>query len=165
MIRIVLSLMFSDKIDLGWDPTVDAKYDGHQRIFEYEVSGKRFRTGSTDVLSESKVEGIYTSATRIYKAYHADEGEGKEPVIIKDFWPGEECNTEDVMRQMILDDISSSSEKEIVRKMTLTPISGGRVKVGDREDHTEGTILRGEGPRKRYRVTLPYRRVNNDNNS
>ena len=49
MIRIVLSLMFSDKIDLGWDPTVDAKYDGHQRIFEFKVAGDTFKTNSINI--------------------------------------------------------------------------------------------------------------------
>ena len=40
MIKVVLSLVFADKVDLGWDPTVAAEYDGKQRLFEFEVDGR-----------------------------------------------------------------------------------------------------------------------------
>ena len=155
MTRIVLSLIFADKVDLGWDPTIDAKYDGGQRIFDFEVSGRHYKTDFTNILYDHKAWGILTSTTRIFKAFDADDKYKKNPVVIKDFWQEESRDTEDVIRGMILDDISDSEERDDFLKMTLTPIASGRVKVGDEEDHTETTILRGKSPLEKCRINLP----------
>ena len=174
MIALVLSLLYASTDELGWDPTIEAKYvgrrdlkcystknkkcDNGRRSIVLEIDGKRFKTDSSQVLSDTKANGIYTSATRVYKAFRAEDEDEKEPVIIKDYWPGEMYDTEDVIRQRIVDELSDESEKEIVRNYTLTPIASGRVRVGDCDDHTEQTILRGKGPTMRYKIVLPNKK-------
>ena len=159
MVKIVLSLIFADKCDLGWDPTVNAKYDGGKRLLEFEVSGKHYRTSSNNTLSDHRARGVHTSANRIFKAFRIDDKDRKYPVVIKDFWLEEEDQAEDVIRSMILDDISDAEERDTVLSMTLTPVASGRVKVRGEEDHTEKTILRGKSPLKKHIIKAQNRMV------
>lgn len=152
MIKVVLSLVFADKVVLGWDPTVAAKYDGEQRLFDIEVNGNHHKTSSTNILSETKADEIYSSATRIFKVFTGDDKEEKKPVVIKDYWPSDENETEDVVRRKILEDISDADERCLFEKLTLTPIGFRRVKVGNQEDHTERTILRCKGPTDMFKI-------------
>ena len=155
MIKVVLSLVFADKVDLGWDPTVAAEYDGKQRLFEFEVDGRYYKSSTENIIAETRVDDVYTSATRIFKAFTVDDQEEKNPVVIKDYWPPDDFETEDVIWQKILEDIRDEEERELFKRMTLTPIVSGRVRVGDGEDHTEKTILRGKGPINRHKIRLP----------
>ena len=155
MIKVVLSLVFADKVDLGWDPTVAAEYAGKQRLFEFEVDGRYYKSSTENILAETRTDDVYTSATRIFKAFTVDDKKGKNPVVIKDYWPPDDSETEDVIWQNILEDISDEEEREMFKRMTLTPIVSGRVRVGDGEDHTEKTILRGKGPISRHIIRLP----------
>ena len=75
-------------------------------------------------------------------------------MIIKDYWPTDYLDTEDVRLKEMLNDITDPLERELVERSILTPISCERVKVGDREDHTKETILRGESPNMSYKIIL-----------
>ena len=68
------------------------------------------------------------------------------PCVIKDYWPDENHNSEDVIRQLILDDIGDIIEKTTFKKFTLTPFVSERVVIDDREEHTRRTPLRGKAP-------------------
>ena len=53
----------------------------------------------------------------------------KKPYIIKDYWPAEDHDSEDVIYRLICDDIVKTSEKSIFISSTLTPIASERVKL------------------------------------
>ena len=93
-----------------------------------------------------------TSATRIWKAKRDTDG---ADVIIKDFWPDDERETEDNIRRMILKDIKDPKKRKFFEKHTLNPISAGRVKCNGRDDHTKDTILRGHSPDTAESYTIP----------
>ena len=145
LIWIFLSLSFASKEDLGWDmsikPTLNATND--ERLYSIEVGGEYYHTSESDMISGEKADGLVTSATRIWKAKRDRDG---TDVIIKDFWPSDERETEDVIRKKILDDIKGSKKRKFFRRHTLKPISAGRVKCNGKDDHTKDTILRGHSP-------------------
>ena len=145
LIWIFLSLSFASKEDLGWDmsikPTLNAIND--ERLYSIEVGGEYYHTSESDMISGEKADGLVTSATRIWKAKRDRDG---TDVIIRDFWPSDERETEDVIRKKILDDIKGSKKRKFFRRHTLKPISAGRVKCNGKDDHTKDTILRGHSP-------------------
>ena len=151
LIWIFLSLSFASKEDLGWDmsikPTLDATND--ERLYSIEVGGEYYHTSESDMISNEKADGLVTSATRIWKAKRDRDG---TDVIIKDFWPNDERETEDVIRKKILDDIKGSKKRKFFRRHTLKPISAGRVKCNGKDDHTKDTILHGKSPTQAYQI-------------
>ena len=134
---------------------MNADYEGNVRTYDIEICGKHYTTSSLDIISDADDEDIYSSGTRIFKAFGVDENGVKETYVIKDFWPIDYCETEDVRQRRMLDDICDPKERELVKKHILTPIASERVKVGDKEDHTKNTILRGENPNAACKVVLP----------
>ena len=121
--------------------TLDAA--NHERLYDIEVGGEHYHTSESNMISGEKADGLVTSATRIWKAKRDRDG---TDVIIKDFWPSDERETEDAIRKKILDDIKGSKKRKFFRRHTLKPISAGRVKCNGKDDHTKDTILRGHSP-------------------
>ena len=140
---------------MGWDSTMSSEYKNNDRIFDIEICGNHYKTSSSNIVFQHDDDDMCSAATRIYKAYRADDIEEKEELIIKDYWPTELLDTEDIILKKMLDDITDPLERQLVERSILTPISCERVKVGDREDHTKETILRGELPDRACRVVLP----------
>ena len=147
--------MFADKTEVGWDPTIDSEYKDNERIFDIKICGKHYKTSTSNIVFQYDDIDMCSTATRIYKAFRADDIEEKEQLIIKDYWPTDFLETEDIRQKKMLDDIIDPLERQLVERSILTPISCERVKVGDREDHTKETILRGELPDRACRVVLP----------
>ena len=143
---------------MGWDSTIISEYKSNNRIFDIEICGNHYKTSSSNIVFQYNDIKMCSAATRIYKAYCADDIEEKEELIIKDYWPTDYLDTEDVRLREMLNDITDPLERELVERSILTPISCERVKVGDREDHTKETILRGESPNRSYKITLPGER-------
>ena len=139
---------------MGWDSTMNSAYKDKKRIFNIEICGEYFKTSSSDIIFQYDANKICSSGTRIYKAFRATDVE-EEQLIIKDYWPTDFLETEDIRQKKMLDDITDPLERQLVERSILTPISCERVKVGDREDHTKETILRGELPNRACRVVLP----------
>ena len=143
---------------MGWDPTIDSEYKDNDRIFDIEICGNHYKTSSSNIVFQYNDIKMCSAATRIYKAYCADDIEEKEELIIKDYWPTDYLDTEDVRLKEMLNDITDPLERELVERSILTPISCERVKLGNREDHTKETILRGESPNMSYKIVLPGER-------
>ena len=133
---------------------MNSAYKDKKRIFNIEICGEYFKTSSSDIIFQYDANKICSSGTRIYKAFRATDVE-EEQLIIKDYWPTDYSDTEDIRQKKMLDDITDPLERQLVERSILTPISCERVKVGDREDHTKETILRGELPNVACRVVLP----------
>ena len=140
---------------MGWDSTMNSAYKDKKRIFNIEICGEYFKTSSSDIIFQYDANKICSSGTRIYKAFRATDVE-EEQLIIKDYWPTDYSDTENIRQKKMLDDITDPLERQLAERLILTPISCERVKVGDREDHTKETILRGELPNGAYRVVLPW---------
>ena len=133
---------------------MNSAYKDKKRRFNIEICGEHFKTSSSDIIFQYDANKICSSGTRIYKAFRATDVE-EEQLIIKDYWPTDYSDTEDIRQKKMLDDITDPLERQLVERSILTPISCERVKVGDREDHTKETILRGELPNVACRVVLP----------
>ena len=140
---------------MGWDSTIDSEYKDNERIFDVKICGEHYKTSTSNIVFQYDDIDMCSSGTRIYKAFRADDTEEKEQLIIKDYWPTDFLETEDIRQKKMLDDITDPLERQLVERLILTPISCERVKVGDREDHTKETILRGELPDRACRVVLP----------
>ena len=154
LIWIFLSLSFASKEDLGWDMSIKSTLDtiNNERLYDIEVGGEYYHTSESNMIFDEKADDLVTSATRIWKAKRASDG---ADVIIKDFWPSDERETEDNIRIMILEDIKDPKKRKFCKRHTLNPISAGRVKCGDRDDHTKDTILRGHSPDTAESYTIP----------
>ena len=123
-----------------------------ERLYDIEVGGEYYHTSESNMIFDEKANDLVTSATRIWKAKRDTDG---ADVIIKDFWPDDERETEDNIRIMILEDIKDAEKRQFFEKHTLNPISAGRVKCNDRDDHTKDTILRGHSPDTAESYTIP----------
>ncbi|PAV16415.1 hypothetical protein PNOK_0803500 [Pyrrhoderma noxium] len=112
-------------------------------LYDIEVGGEYYHTSESNLVFDEKADDLMTSATRIWKA---KRDTGGADVVIKDFWPDDERETEDNIRRMILKDIKDPKKRKFFKKHTLNPISAGRVKCNGKDDHTKDTILRGRSP-------------------
>ena len=130
--------------------TLDATND--ERLYDIEVGGEHYHTSESNMISGKKADGLVTSATRIWKAKRASDG---ADVVIKDFWPSDERETEDNIREMILESIKDAEKRRFFEEHTLNPISAGRVKCNGKDDHTKDTILRGHSPDTTESHTIP----------
>ena len=151
----MLSLIFSDKSDHGWDPAVEDSYNGGKRIYTFNVAKKRYYSNTKDLLEEVKAEGLYTTGTRIFKVFEESDKEKEKPLILKDYWPTIIHDTEFDIRSKILANIKDLRERELVKRTLLTPTSHELVKVGGHRDHTRNVILRGKSPSKKYQFEVP----------
>ena len=147
--------MFSDKGDLGWDPAIEDRYDGKERVYTITVAQKRYCSSTKDLLEEVKAEGLYTTGTRIFKVFEESDKEKEKPLILKDYWPTIVHDTEFDIRSKILADIKDPRERELVKRALLTPTSHELVKVGGYRDHTRNVILRGKSPSGKYKFEVP----------
>ena len=130
--------------------TLDATND--ERLYDIEVGGEHYYTSESNMIFGEKASDLVTSATRIWKAKRDTD---RTDVIIKDFWPDDERETEDNIRIMMLEDIKDAAKRQFFEKHTLNPISAGRVKCNGRDDHTKDTILRGHSPDTAESYTIP----------
>lgn len=76
------------------------------------------------------------------------------PCVIKDYWPVDGHDSEDVIRQSILDNIKDITEKAAFRESTFTPIASERAKNHGCDEHTRKTILRGKAILKMRKLEL-----------
>lgn len=145
LIRLFLSMAFASKEELGWDMTTKAKFENGNRLYDIEISGEHYYTSENEMISGDKADGLVSSGTRVWRARKGSREHGDE-VVIKDYWHGEERDTEDAIYEMILEDISDTEKREYFRTHTLSPIASERVQACGTDDHTKDTILRGQSP-------------------
>ena len=91
---------------MGWDPTINPEYKDNERIFDIEICGKHYKTSTSNIVFQYDDIDMCSTATRIYKAFRADDIEEKEQLIIKDYWPTDFLETEDIRQKKMLDDIT-----------------------------------------------------------
>ena len=128
-------------------------YEGNDRVFDFEVSGRHFKTSESDMISIYNNSNIFSKGSRIFKAFDVEDKDKKHPLILKDHWYYDFNDSEADIQKMILEDIIDPDEREIFKRSTMTVVASGRVQVGGRDDHTRDTILRGVFPRRAYKIT------------
>ena len=127
-------------------------YEGNDRVFDFEVSGRHFKTSESDMISIYNNSNIFSKGSRIFKAFDVEDKDKKHPLILKDHWYYDFNDSEADIQKMILEDIIDPDEREIFKRSTLTVVASSRVQVGGRDDHTRDTILHGKSPTQAYRV-------------
>ena len=50
-IKLIISISFAKESDLGWDQTIKSYYEDNERIYDFEVSGKHFKTSESNIIS------------------------------------------------------------------------------------------------------------------
>ena len=71
-------------------------------MFDFEVSGKHFKTKESHIISEYDEDGVYNKGSRIFKAFDIDDRDEKFPLIIKDHWHIDFHDSEDRIQESIL---------------------------------------------------------------
>ena len=141
LIKLILSLAFAEKEALGWDSQVKSWYANNERQFDFKIAREHYKTSSSMVFENFKAEGIYTKGTRIYQAFKAKDKK-KKLLIIKDYWPSDKYETEDVIQRMILEDIQDPTERDMFKNLTLTPIASGNPRLLKESLHADMQALR-----------------------
>ena len=158
-------MSFASREDLGWDTTVESHLEIDEgRKYDFVIAGEHYYTDETGLISSSKANGLVSSGTRIWHARKNSERGGEE-VIIKDYWPSEDRDTEDVIHQMIVGDINDPEKKDYFKKHTLSVLAAERVNACGTEDNTRDTILRGHSPNLAALYTFPIPGVESSQNS
>ena len=130
-------------------------YEGNDRVFDFEVSGRHFKTSESDMISIYNNSHIFSKGSRIFKAFDVEDKDKKYPLILKDHWYYDLNDSEADIQKMILEDIIDPDEREIFKRSTLTVVASSRVQVGGRDDHTRDTILHGLSPTQAYEIFPP----------
>ena len=130
-------------------------YEGNDRVFDFEVSGRHFKTSESDMISIYNNSHIFSKGSRIFKAFDVEDKDKKHPLILKDHWYYDFNDSEADIQKMILEDIIDPDEREIFKRSTMTVVASGRVQVGGRDDHTRDTILHGLSPTQAYEIFPP----------
>ena len=110
--KLVIPLTFGTTVDLGWDPTMQLKYDKQLSAFCYEMTVtpvdnavRKYR--SVKILSEFSADAIRGRATRVFKAYeineHGERVEGSKKVAIKDYWLDTSREAEPIILKKVLE--------------------------------------------------------------
>ena len=130
-------------------------YEGNDRVFDFEVSGRHFKTSESDMISIYNNSNIFSKGSRIFKAFDVEDKDKKYPLILKDHWYYDLNDSEADIQKMILEDIIDPDEREIFKRSTLTVVASGRVQIRGQDDHTRDTILHGQSPTQAYQITPP----------
>ena len=152
MIKLIISIAFAGESDLGWDSTMKSRYEGNDRVFDFEVSGRHFKTSESDMISIYNNSHIFSKGSRIFKAFDVEDKDKKHPLILKDHWYYDLNDSEADIQKMILEDIIDPDEREIFKRSTLTVVASGRVQIRGQDDHTRDTILHGISPTQAYQI-------------
>lgn len=142
-IRIFTSLHYSEQAAVGYDPTMTYKWNEKVGKLQLEilvhkkdsnVKPRKYLTTGNIISDESQI--IRSRATRVYEAYEINDN-SKSLVVIKDMW----VDANRKLEADILEDILQNATED-EKSLFLTVLQHGIVKVHDRNDVTEGLIIR-----------------------
>ena len=134
LLDVFVRLLFSSRTELGWDDSIQRIAP---QIYKIRVGDKWYTT--TKILCDISAEEIEGRATRVWEA----ESEDKTGAVVKDVWMDESRRPEHELIQEILEKKDDEKALNVVRKFLFTVVGFDRVKIGNEEDTTRGSILRG----------------------
>ena len=166
LLRVLLSLTFAPVQELGWDPTIRplVRSDG-ERIYRIDVGSQTFETN--DVLTEDGAEELVGHATRVWRVTRPGSD---EHLVLKDVWVEDGCSLEHAIYEEILRDVEDKYGPDVRKEVAshlLTPVAYCLISVGEKEDHTTGTMMRGFSPsfRQIFKVDVRGLSTGNSNES
>ena len=127
--RFFLPLLFADRSQLGWDPTIVSTRNPGQydlTVEDADCTQTVYRT--LELLSSTRTELASGKGTRIWKALEIRDGvpSGK-PVVLKDVWRHEELGREGDSLSAILRSQPSPHLRALLAGRTLTVLHHGDV--------------------------------------
>ena len=139
--KLVVPLTFGTAVDLGWDPTMQLKYDNQLSSICYEMTVtpidnpvRKYR--SVKILSEFSADAIRGRATRVFEGYeineHGQRVQGSKNIAIKDYWLDSSREAE----PMILKKIMEGADETMKAKF-LTVLVWGNLSVNGNLDSTD----------------------------
>ena len=134
LIEVFVRFLFSSRVELGWDESMNRI--GPQ-VYEIRVKDRLYTT--TKKLCDISAEDIEGRATRVWEA----ESEDKTRVVLKDVWLDESRRPEHELIKEVLEKEEDEELREHMTESFFTAVNFERVKIGDQEDTTKGTIMRG----------------------
>ena len=146
VVKILLSLLYASKSDLGWDPTISVDLVEGESNYMIDISGILVSTNESLSLSRQRAEWVIGSGTRVYKAHKIINGKKAGIVVLKDHWLSDGRIPEPDIRDTILIDITDLDDRDYVDKHVLSCLAYEQVKVDDVVDHTERVILHTKSP-------------------
>jgi hypothetical protein len=132
-VKLVVPLTFGTTVDLGWDPTMQLKYDSRLTQYYYEMSVTpidnpvTYRSGGN--LSEFSADAIRVRATRVFEAYEINRDgqrvEGSNNVAIKDYWIDTSREAEPVILKKILKGATDSKKAKFLTVLVWEDMTTG----------------------------------------
>ncbi|KAJ3552850.1 hypothetical protein NM688_g3932 [Phlebia brevispora] len=139
LFHFLLSLLFADHPQLGYDPTMTpvSQEDGSTQypITVRTQEGEEHVYQTMQLLSESSVDRLIGRGTRVWKAIEIQNGqETGDPVALKDAWVDSHREREGIIDSRIR---SAPTTGPRLRAMSLlTVLHHGDVFIGDAQDRT-----------------------------
>jgi hypothetical protein len=109
LVRILISFLFANDDEIGYDLTVERHIDpnNHAVYYIYEVGGRYFRTKCS--LYEYRPVCISTRATRVWEVVEVDRRskipKNRRTMVLKDAWVPEGTPTEQEVQSRIFDEL------------------------------------------------------------
>ena len=136
-----MPLTFGMTVDLGWDPTMQLKYDDQLSSFCYEMTVtpvnnpvRKYR--SVKILSKFSADAIQGCTTQVFKVYeineHGQRVQGSKNVTIKDYWLDSSHEAEPIILKKILE-----ATDETMKAKFLTILMWGNLFVNGDVDSTD----------------------------
>ncbi|KAJ3552849.1 hypothetical protein NM688_g3933 [Phlebia brevispora] len=141
LFRILFSLMFANRPQIGFDPTMAPIHlDGGPTQYELTVrahSGEEHVYRTMELLSEPSTHDLRGRGTRVWKAIKVQNGQGiGEPVALKDAWIDSYREREGVIDSRIRASAISEAQKGVLEMCLLTVLCHGDVFVANTLDTT-----------------------------
>jgi len=145
-IQLFTSLACADLADLGFDPTVSRVTIDNKLQYKFQVGDEFYITIGT--LSDHAADFIRGRGTRVFRAHL--ESDPTKVVALKDVWLEDDRTEEGVILENIriaIAEMETTGAKfpgdKKPSEYFLTVNAHGRVKIGDRDDHTSAVMMRG----------------------
>ncbi|KAL5520221.1 hypothetical protein ACEPAG_9434 [Sanghuangporus baumii] len=160
--RILLSLAFASKEELGWDPTIrHVLRNDLEHVYHIDVCGQTYET--EQLLSDFSSDALVSHATRVWTVRHLGSGVS---CVLKDVWLDESQQLEHDVREAILHDVEKKFGHEARQEATmhlLTPVAHWLVPVNGEEDHTTTVMMRGFAPSMKERFKIRVKKASPGN--
>ncbi|KAF5390001.1 hypothetical protein D9757_003900 [Collybiopsis confluens] len=133
LVHFFVSIAFSSRTALGWDPTIEVCSSSSPRQYKITVNGQKFATVKN--LADYSADSLISRATRVWLV---KDKEGKE-FVLKDVWMDTDRLPEHEIRDNLLRDVlkeRGSDDHRTLSNHMLTPRVFERMKIDDMDDTT-----------------------------
>ncbi|KAJ2912567.1 hypothetical protein MD484_g7847, partial [Candolleomyces efflorescens] len=118
LVKVLTSLVFADRKDLGFDPNITLKSGaGQQYIYTVDGAAGKRRFLTTHCLFESRRFNVAGRMTRVFRVEELEgttdsPKKGAKPMVLKDVWLDRDAETEMVIQARLFADIQKFANKK-----------------------------------------------------